>query len=612
MSSKNESETVGETLHRSPDGPAVGPDGDDTVCDDNLGRRRFVKGLGASVAAAAFMGHPNGPVQNSEAVAPLIAAGYVGAIGASAALGWASREFEIIGSDPPAQGITADALRLSAYKTARTRKSTNGSTFVDNATIINQSEQPAFTEAKKRAIEGINNGLTESEVLDAAKTEVDAYYTTIQKNLLKSWNETIAEFYNIVNALNDHPDLSEQDVLSSGIKHRDQNADYKKFLPKETRSVNLYDGSSFQLSSLRIQTEYNSSTGNDYQYPHGSDPFNRELTGSAVNNGTVDVVVSHPDASLDDPITYIVIQSWLDAVNNMDTARSNVKTSVDTWVANAYPAVESGDIETSELITPADRASMLSDQGGNALAIADLAALNIPTDVGRRVTLNFGETGTTLRGFMSLTDNTDGPINVGEVYNPENFSGDIYFTTDVSLLEGTWDAYVGSLEGSDVVLTSEPYADTVYDVSTDSGETVSVSGENFTRDVNEWRYNASGELADGANVTDVSYRADSETTNMKTLRLSSPFSVEAIENLESGESADSLTFESAAPQTDDNYVTAEEWNELEKQNKELIDKYEKSQNNGGGVNLGQFDMFGVPGEIVALAAAAVAFLFASR
>ena len=53
-------------------------------------------------------------------------------------------------------------------------------------------------------------------------------------------------------------------------------------------------------------------------------------------------------------------------------------------------------------------------------------------------------------------------------------------------------------------------------------------------------------------------------------------------NTESGEEVSSTSFDNAQPQTDANYITQEEWDELEKQNQDLIEKFENSQNNGGG------------------------------
>ncbi|OYR59145.1 hypothetical protein DJ71_25355, partial [Halorubrum sp. E3] len=56
------------------------------------------------------------------------------------ALGWALREYEVLGSDSPAEGLTADALEQQANQTSLTRQSTNASTIVDNGTILDGVE----------------------------------------------------------------------------------------------------------------------------------------------------------------------------------------------------------------------------------------------------------------------------------------------------------------------------------------------------------------------------------------------------------------------------------------------------------------------------------------
>ena len=533
--------------------------------------RKTAIGIGATATAGVGLSGrgPAPAVGSAEAVAPLIGAG---AIGGAALVGWAAREYEVVGSNPPAEGLTADVLRKDVYQTARTRQSTNASTFVDNQTIADQSEQPAYAEAKKRAIEAINNGFTESEVETAAKDEADAYFTTIQKNFLRSWNESISEFYTFRQSIVDHPELTESDILSSNGNNSSQDDSFDKFLSMDTRTVNLIDGSAMDVNRLRIQTAFST-----YEYEVAGDPVDPDQESNAQD---ADVIVSHYDTDLDDPLTYHDTGEWGSAHNSIETAQSNVHTSLETWVPNAYSGVEQGTIDTTDLITPSQRASMLADQDGNAMAIADLAALNIPVDVGRQITLTFGETGATLTGRLALTDESDGPIASGNTYNPSDFSGDVYFATDTSLVGGDWDSFDDTVTDGNVTLTSEPYEGTVYDIQTTDG-TVSVDAGDFTNSINEWTYNVTGEIPDGSSVTDVSYRSDTDEEKIETLKLDAAFTVDSITDTETGESDDSLNFSSSEPQDDNNYITDEEWQQLQQENQELIEKYEESQSTGG-------------------------------
>ncbi|TKX47804.1 hypothetical protein EXE49_16930 [Halorubrum sp. ASP121] len=177
-----------------------------------MGRRTLLKGIGASAAGAVALGSDYGFTREAEAVAPLIAAG---AIGASAALGWALREFEVVGSDPPAEGLTADALEQQIYQAVKTRRSNNQSMIVDNQNILDGVKNTAYTNAKVAAIEQLNAGVSESEVLSAANAAIDSYESTVKGNFLKSWNGSVNELQALLQSAVDHPDMGEGDLLNS-------------------------------------------------------------------------------------------------------------------------------------------------------------------------------------------------------------------------------------------------------------------------------------------------------------------------------------------------------------------------------------------------------------
>jgi hypothetical protein len=294
----------------------------------------------------------------------------------------------------------------------------------------------------------------------------------------------------------------------------------------------------------------------------------------------------------------------------METTFQNVRDGISTWVSNVYGDVQSGDIEIDDLVTPRERAAMMSDSEGTSQAIADLIALNVPVDPEREATITIEDTGATLSGTFALTDSSDGPIESGETYDPSSFSGDIYFTTDMSLVEGDWSAIETGVDGGTITITAEPYEGTAIEVTTTAGETVSVpAGDWSPVDGSEtWTYDVSGDLETAITEVDSARFVSTATeTQYETLQLDGSFTVDKLVNEQSGEEVTSTTFENSDPQTDSNYVSQEEWENLEKQNEELIEKYENAQS-GGGIDLGQFDMFGLPGEIVAVGAAALVAL----
>ena len=204
--------------------------------------------LGAGVAYHGGTQYAGSPVQNGQAIAPAVAYGaaVVGASVGSAVLGWALREYEVVGSNPPAEGLTADAAADDARTTARTRKSTNASTFIDNQNILDGIDNSAYADGKIAAIDALNDQKSESEVLDAAHAAVDDYHTTIQKNLLRTWNESVREFETIYTMLKDHEDIDEGDVF----RHDSRPTSYFEFLGTTTHT--LPDGSEMDLVRLYV------------------------------------------------------------------------------------------------------------------------------------------------------------------------------------------------------------------------------------------------------------------------------------------------------------------------------------------------------------------------
>lgn len=225
----------------------------------------------------------------------------------------------------------------------------------------------------------------------------------------------------------------------------------------------------------------------------------------------------------------------------------------------------------------------MANEEGSSQAVSDLIALNVPVDLENEATVTIPSTGLTLRGSFGLTDESDGPLEVGTQYDPSTFSGDVYFTTDLSLLEGDWTAFQTGIDGGTITITQEPYQGTILSVTTAADETVDVPATEWTDNGDgTWSYDASGELENAiTEVASVSYYSGAESTQYETLNLTNPFTIESFENTETGEQTQQASFTSTEPQTDSNYITQEEWDQLEQQNQELIEKYEESQNTGG-------------------------------
>ena len=302
---------------------------------------------------------------------------------------------------------------------------------------------------------------------------------------------------------------------------------------------------------------------------------------------------------MNDGVDYLSYPAWNGVWTDLQDVISNVEEGLTTWVNSAYDQVQAGEVEISELITPRERAKMIAEEDGAAQAIADLQALNIPVDVDNQATLNFSSTNATLRGTLAMTNPDGQTLEPGETYNPSSDTwsgGSVYLTYDVSTGQGTWGAYTEGVDGGVATFDQEPYDETVYRIDTAANETVSVNSGNFTPvnssgaevspgDATSWQIDLSEKLEqDITEITDVSFFSPVEETQMETIQIDEAFTLEEIRNTETDETKDSMTFEkSGEPQTDNNYITQEEWTELQNQNEELIEKYEESQESNDGL-----------------------------
>ncbi|WP_418283189.1 hypothetical protein [Halorubrum sp. DTA98] len=563
-----------------------------------MNRRRFIQGLGASAAAGVGLAHSNGPVQESEAIFPAVVAGGAAAKFAAGAglggvgLGWALREFEVLGSNPPTEGLTPETLHSHAYEAGLKRSRENQSTIIDNGEILKGVEHTAYIEGKIDAIEKLNEQVSLSEVQAAAESAVDDYQATVEKNLLSSWNETINELTAFADRIGSHEDLT----LGTVYNHPYGGTDYAVVeMSSTTEQHTLPDGSTMDL------LKYTQVSSNDYDRTYNP----KSYTGSMSADGAY-LEVNHPGDG--DRVDLLHYTDWNDIYTDLTSTFDGARDGLALWVESVYSDVQSGELELSDLITPREQAAMMAEEESMAQAIADLAALNIPTDVEREATISLSNIDARIRGSLALT--SDQAIVSGETYTPSNMDGDVYLTYDVSLGEGTWSAYDTNVDGGLVTFTEEPFASTIFRLETTAGETVELVKDDFDHDdsAGVWETNISDDVENAiTEVDEVRFFADVEDTQYETIKIENQFTVEKIENTSTGDEEQQMNFESTEPQDDTNYITQEEWDDLEQQNQELIEKYEDSQSSGG-LGLGGWDVAGVPGEIIIIVAAALAAL----
>ena len=197
---------------------ATQPDSDGTATQAKSGltRRGVMRKTAIGIGAAAGVGlsgrAPGGlsPVGSADALPPVA----IGGIAGAAVVGRFLREADALLADSAPEGLTADALRESVYQTARTRKSTNATTIVDNQNLADGMRQTAYTDGKIAAIEELNEEASLEDVQNAADTVAKDYLTTVKRNLLETYNESAKELENLMSGLDSHSDADSTDVFT--------------------------------------------------------------------------------------------------------------------------------------------------------------------------------------------------------------------------------------------------------------------------------------------------------------------------------------------------------------------------------------------------------------
>lgn len=546
--------------------------------ESGIGRRRFLQGVGATAAIGTGLASTGTPAAAvdwdtvSEMAGEALAAPPI-------RMAWMLRDVGILGSDAPPEGLTASALKKQVYQTARTRRSNNQSTLIDNQNLIGNLDQVLYQKGKTAGIEALNEGLSQSEVQAAATDAANAHATTVMQNFLRSWNEAVAELDSLATTVDQHPDVDLDTILDQPLGSTAQSHSTLWTGPT-SQTETLPDG-----SEMTVQAVEWGASGYDSLFATWS-PSTADYSSGASDawefNWTDEIPIAGYDGS--DSFGLLPFADWNSVYSDLNATVDSVADGLITWVDNVYGQVQSGEIDTSELITPSQRANMMAEEESQAQAIADLAALNIPVDVERQATVTIEETNATIRGTLAITDESDGPIEAGTTYDPSTLNGDVYITFDTSLLEGDWSAFQTGVDGGNMTITEEPYPGTVYRVDTAANETVTVNATDWQATGNgTWYYDASSQLDTTiTEIADVDYFAATSEPNYETIKLSSSFTVETFTNTETGEEAQQASFESSEPQSDSNYITQEEWDQLQEQNEELIQKYEESQESGGG------------------------------
>lgn len=554
--------------------------------DGDLSRRRFLQiagvttGVGATTGVASKAGYS--PVGNAEAIAPVVIGG---AIVAGAAIGYLTGEAvdHYLGDEGDLDGTeeTAD-LHAGLYTRVGELRAANDTILAQLENRLNDAMNVAWPKAKKEAVNQMNNGATEADAAIAAKAEIDAYYSLIQKNLCNRFTEITLSIKDIV-------DLHAGDANLSVMRwYWEDSTDSGTFGPGVTTpdiTTTFEDGTSWTLKEPFLGTKswtydgLSTSSIDVYWSMTAMDNWRRP---------NLRLQIDPPDTGAKNEIN---VQERYDALwNDIKSQATTMRSNVDTYCTDLYANYTAGDIDPSQFLDPVTLASELSTDYGStgyhAYAAAEAAMLGTPGTDSHSMLIDLVSAGVTVEGSVWTDWEPEGagnPMLVGVTYDPANTAKEVYLSYE----------YDGAsyLDGSDI-----------------------------------WNLDANGNYVKetGTFETQEDFDAvfvDGETFQTGFTTLEERFTIIEATDLATGNSVDTVALESKNYQTSDVTMTEEQMKAINsyrdalRANGDNWSPFEALDDatGGGGALLGDgflsfLDLGPIPGSVVGVGAAAAGAL----
>lgn len=379
---------------------------------------------------------------------------------------------------PVTKNIDDNQTAIDIYSAAQSAEQRQDEARTVRNNYLANSRTIAYAKGQSAAVAALNNGSTETQVINAGRDAVKKYYTNKQLNILKGW-ETRAKTLE---------ELSERAANESGV------SDSLIFVPSKNKRV--------QYNSAVLDADYQLINGTNVNihvtniYDNGDydvimpDPSNSTNINTSKSNTPVfdynisvdQVDVSHPTDQVLDTIKYS------DELQNIYSLSTNVEDNVDSWADKTYHSFQNSTFNTSEYVDPTTLAQEFATDYNStgyysyaaaSLAVAGLGTPNL-TNTGRMTVSNQGTNITGL--LMSQASPPNGTWETGVTYNAGVLDGE-QFVIDTN---GTQQNLIG-----DFTITSM--------TDTDGSSITETKSENYSHQaINNDEY-----LAQQENLTDL-------------------------------------------------------------------------------------------------------------
>lgn len=449
----------------------------------DISRRTFIRGAGAATGAVIVGGGSasldRGPVQESEAIAPLVAGA---AVAGGYAIAYLMNEAadKYLGDTRDYSGYTGEnALHQEIKAGSLQMKSADERVLTSLQNNLTNADNVALTKGKAAVIKKMNNEVSESEAQTAMQEAIDSYFTTIQKNLIthykSQFNQTwhfrqqyqgnsnvSSEQFGDTMRLSALDELSQDQPAGTPYSYRDTS--------KQTSTVTFLNGESFDYPHTSTYTAGNGSE-------HQLDPWSNRLaplwlSGSLGSNSNW--------IKLLDP------KPFKDIWDTIVSRRDNVNANLSGFVTDVYSQYAPGDIPTEDLVDPITAATELSQNyEGYQFRGAQAAMLGIPTssNTGVTMTIEYQEGDSQVLADMFTeyqpTDGSGNPTDFrkGTTYDPSTWDKPLYISYEYTDSDGN--------QSSDFIQLETPF--TIDKITKDDGTEINnfrpESRNNQTADV---------------------------------------------------------------------------------------------------------------------------------
>ena len=431
-----------------------------------VGRRTFVKGIGATAAAGA------GLASMSPASASTVPQRTLGP-GLEAVSAWLGDSLSGLFSDDDVTSYTgSEAQWLGAEAAMLSLRSQNEQVLSSLENTKDFAPNAALPQAMSAGISAFNDGEDTAEAQQIAEDEIDEYISMVQEDIATGYESAIHQAADMANVIYEFEAADGDDDLINvtGGPHvffRMEAANFSTSTGQivnsrgsvdtdTTNTLNLSNG-----DTLEIDLDTDSNNLDDLENPtlpvvanlewiedNDSEVTDRELADDADDwHGYIDELIRDefgdevvPDGDFDDDVYEEEIEDVIEFLESKEAAimpvqvhrykvlwddlltiRNDLRDEIADFMSDFGAAYDEGDVDLSDAVDPITAYTELRDSGdADAYSGAAAGMLGIPSSGTDPLEIELMESEVIVQGGIYSSDQPEGGFSVGEEYDPEN------------------------------------------------------------------------------------------------------------------------------------------------------------------------------------------------